>query len=49
MSTTSIKKAAIINFAGKYTNIFIPVSYTHLDVYKRQGFNNNQIDDRVRD
>ncbi len=27
MSTTSIKKAAIINFAGKYTNIFIQLIY----------------------
>ena len=37
-ATTEMKRAAVAKIASKENSVFKAVSYTHLDVYKRQLF-----------
>ena len=43
------EKYSLVKYVEKYPNLFIPVSYTHLDVYKRQELDNiiSNNDDRT--
>ena len=47
MKHTDIKKIVLAYSGGLDTSIIIPVSYTHLDVYKRQAYSGGRLTIRV--